>query len=434
MRQQILSLVAEAMPNVIATRRDLHKYPELGLTEFRTASLVARRLKDLGFAVRVGREVMDPNALLGLPPEEELEAAYRRAEQEGADPEFLPLTRGGLTGVVGEWDTGRPGPTVAIRVDTDCIPVTETTEDGHLPAAEGFCSVHPGEMHSCGHDGHTAMGLGVAQVITRIADRLCGKIRLVFQPAEEGCRGAYPMAEGGAVDGVDYLLAVHLGVGAPSGHLYTMLDGLLASTKLDATFTGAPAHAAAAPHKGRNAVLALGQAIQGLYAISRHGDGTSRVNVGIARGGTGRNVIPADAYMQLEVRGQTDEILAYMEKRAQQVLEGAALAQDVELNISVQGRGLTSNNSQELANLVAEEAAHVPGLTVHNEKFVSGGSDDFTILGARVVKQGGKALYMVLGSDIQDGHHTYRFDFNEADLHNGVALFALAIARLCAQA
>lgn len=434
MRQQILSFVAEAMPNVIATRRDLHKYPELGLTEFRTASLVARRLKDLGFTVKVGREVMDPNALLGLPPEEELEAAYKRAEQEGADPEFLPLTRGGLTGVVGEWNTGRPGPTLAMRFDIDCIPVTETTETDHVPVKEGFNSTHPGAMHSCGHDGHTAMGLGVAEVVAKIADQLCGTIRLVFQPAEEGCRGAYPMAEGGAVDGVDYLLAAHLGINAPSGHLYTMLDGLLASTKLDVTYTGAPAHAAAAPHAGRNAVLAMAQAVQALYAISRHGNGTSRVNVGVVKGGTGRNVIPANAHMQLEVRGETDEILHYMENRARKVLEGVATAQEVELSVSVQGRGLTSNNSPELAALVAEEARKVPGLTVHEEPFSGGGSDDFTILGDRVAKQGGQAIYMVLGSDIKDGHHTYRFDFNESDLQNGVAVFALAIARLCAKA
>src|SRR5690606_35062162 len=194
-----------------------------------------------------------------------------------------------------------------------------------------------GEMHACGHDGHTAIGLGVAAIIPQIADQLCGNLRLIFQPAEEGCRGANPMAEAGVVDDVDYLLAVHLGCGVPSGHLYTRIDGLLASSKLDVTFTGTPAHAGSAPHAGRNAVLAMAQAIQGLYAISRHGDGTSRVNVGVVRGGTGRNVIPAEAFMAIEVRGATDEILRYMEDRARKVLEGAAIAQEVELSISVQG-------------------------------------------------------------------------------------------------
>lgn len=432
MREKILSLVSAVMPNVIATRRDLHMYPELGHMEFRTASLVARRLKDLGFEVKVGREVMDPDAVLGLPSEEELEAAYKRAESEGADPEFLPLMRGGLTGVVGEWRTGRPGPTLAMRFDIDCIPVAESTDPDHVPFKEGFASRHPGEMHACGHDGHTAIGLGVAAIIPQIADQLCGNIRLIFQPAEEGCRGANPMAEAGVVDDVDYLLAVHLGCGVPSGHLYTRIDGLLASSKLDVTFTGTPAHAGSAPHAGRNAVLAMAQAIQGLYAISRHGDGTSRVNVGVVRGGTGRNVIPAEAFMAIEVRGATDEILRYMEDRARKVLEGAALAQEVELSVSVQGRGLSSNNSQELADLIAEEAAHVPGLTVHNEGHVTGGSDDFTILGARAAQRGAKVLYMDMGTDHVDGHHTPRFDINEADLQHSLAVFALAVARICA--
>mgnify|MGYP000933115205 CR=1 FL=1 len=431
MREKILSLVAEVMPTVIATRRDFHMYPELGHLEFRTASRVARRLKDLGFDVKVGREVMDPDALLGLPSPEELEAAYRRAESEGADPEFLPLLRGGLTGVVGEWRTGRPGPTLAVRFDTDCIPVAESTDPDHIPFVEGFASRHPGEMHACGHDGHTAIGLGVAEIIARVADQLCGTIRLIFQPAEEGCRGANPMAEAGVVDDVDYLLASHLGGGIPSGHLYTRIDGLLASSKLDVTFTGAPAHAGAQPHKGRNAVLAMAQAIQGLYAISRHGEGVSRINVGVVRGGTGRNVIPANAYMALEVRGATDDILRYMEDRARKVLEGAAIAQEVELSISVQGRGLSSNNSPELAALIAEEAAHVPGLTVHNQGHFMGGSDDFTILAARAAERGAQTLYMVQGTDHKDGHHTPRFDINEADLRHSVSVFALAAARIC---
>jgi len=431
MRQQILSLVSAVMPTVIATRRDLHMHPELGHMEFRTASKVARRLKDLGFAVKVGREVMNPDALLGLPSAEELEAAYQRAEAEGADPEFLPLLRGGLTGVVGEWRTGRPGPTLAMRFDMDCIPVAESTDPDHIPHIEGFASRHPGETHACGHDGHTAIGLGVAEIITQIADQLCGTIRLIFQPAEEGCRGANPMAEAGVVDDVDYLLASHLGCGVPSGHLYTRIDGLLASTKFDVTFKGVPAHAGATPHDGRNAVLAMAQAIQGLYAISRHGEGTSRVNVGVVRGGTGRNVIPAEAYMQVEVRGATDDILQYMENRARKVVEGAAIAQEVDYAISVQGRGLSSNNSAELAALIAEEAAHIPGLTVHNQGHITGGSDDFTVLAARAARHGAQTLYMAQGTTHKAGHHTPRFDIVEADLEHAVAVFALAAARIC---
>lgn len=430
---QIFALVSEVAPKAVAIRRDFHQHPELGFTEFRTASLIARRCADLGYTVKVGREVMKADARLGLPSEEELEAAYQRAVAEGGDPEFLPLTRGGFTGLVAELKTGRPGPTVGMRFDIDALPVKEADTEDHLPTREGFQSVHPGIMHSCGHDGHAAMGLAVAEVVAKMADQLCGTIRFIFQPSEEECRGAYPMAEAGAADGLDYLLSVHLGLYVPSGELYTMLAGLLASTKMDVTFTGKPAHASAKPHEGHNALMGAAQALQGLYAISRHGQGNSRINVGLMRGGSGRNIIADNAFMALEVRGETDEVLAYMEDRSRKVLEGAALANDLGMKIDVVGRALTGCDSPELATVVAEEASKVPGLVVHNKGLVDRASDDYTVFEARVKEQGGQSIYMALGSNLPDGHHTYRFDFNEADMKNGIAVFALAAARLCVQ-
>lgn len=430
MEERIITLATKAATRAIQTRRDFHQHPELGFTEFRTTSLIARRCAELGYAVKVGPEVVKAEARMGLPPEEEMEEAYRRAEAEGGDPEFLPRTRGGFTGVLAELKTGRPGPTVAMRFDIDAVPVQESDSPEHRPAAEGFRSVHTGVMHACGHDAHAAIGLGVAEVLAGVKEELSGTYRLLFQPAEEGVRGANAMVEAGLLDHVNYLIGAHIGVGIPSGYLYTLTGGYLASTKIDVTFKGAPAHAGANPNLGRNALMGATQAVQALYGIARHGDGMSRVNVGVLRAGSGRNVIPDTAFMMLEVRGETDEIVAYMEHRTRQILEGCATAHELEVEIKLAGRAITLTCDQELATLVAEEARRIPGLQASGEFYHVVGSEDFTLMGARVREQGGKVTYMGLGSDSPTGHHTATFDVNEKDFLGGIAAFALAATRL----
>lgn len=434
MEDRIITLATEAATRAIQTRRDLHQHPELGFTEFRTTSLIARRCADLGYAVKVGPEVVKTEARLGLPPAEVLEEAYQRAEAEGGDPEFLPHTRGGFTGVLAELKTGRPGPTVAMRFDIDALPILESDSPEHFPAAQGFRSVHEGVMHACGHDAHAAIGLGVAEVLAGIKEQLVGTYRLLFQPAEEGCRGAYAMVEAGLLDDVDYLISSHISIGVPSGHLYTMVGGYLASTKIDATYKGAPSHAGSSPHVGRNALMGATQAVQALYGIARHGEGMSRVNVGVLRAGSGRNVIPDNAFMMIEVRGETDEVEAYMRRRARQILEGTAAAHELEVEIQVAGRAGTLTCDPELSTLVAEEARKIPGLQVHDELFMSGGSEDISVMATRVRSQGGKATFMALGSDTPTGHHTRTFDIQEKDFLGGIAAFALAAARLSKEA
>lgn len=114
-------------------------------------------------------------------------------------------------------------------------------------------SRHPGLCHACGHDGHTALGLGLAALLRRDATRLARNVRLLFQPAEEGVRGASALIQ--QVLGARRFLAVHLGLGAPeSGSLVTGLSGFLATTKFDARFTGRAAHAGLAPEAGRDAL------------------------------------------------------------------------------------------------------------------------------------------------------------------------------------
>ena len=175
---------------------------------------------------------------------------------------------------------------------------------GHRPFKEGFNSLHHNEMHACGHDGHVTVGLAVAKLIADNKDSMAGTIKLVFQPAEEGVRGARAMVAKGIVDDADYMFGGHIGFKATvSGTIVCLTGGLLATTKLDAHFKGMSSHAGAAPEEGRNALLAAAAASVAMHSISRHGQGASRINVGVLQAGTGRNVLPDVALIKMETRG-----------------------------------------------------------------------------------------------------------------------------------
>ena len=134
------------------------------------------------------------------------------------------------TGVAAIFETGRPGPVLAIRFDMDCVDVDEAHEAGHRPFDEGWASTNPGHMHSCGHDGHATMGIAVCNWIQENLDQFCGTIKVVFQPAEEGVRGARPMTETGIFD-VDFFFGNHLGFNLPTGTISPEPGVFLASTK-----------------------------------------------------------------------------------------------------------------------------------------------------------------------------------------------------------
>ena len=220
---------AEALkPELIARRRDLHAHPETGWTEFRTASLIISELKALGYEVHFGAEVVAEASMMGRPSTKELEGYMKRAITEGADPVLVEKMAGGKTGVVGILDTGSPGKTVAFRFDMDCNDVEEDKGAGHRPAAEGFCSTHTKAMHACGHDGHVTIGLAVAKLLKENMDKLHGRIKLIFQPAEEGVRGALAMVDAGVVDDVDYVRRAHrlqMYSGGHTGHYDGRLPG-----------------------------------------------------------------------------------------------------------------------------------------------------------------------------------------------------------------
>lgn len=429
MNTAILEMARQLQPQLIAWRRDLHRWPELGFCEMRTSSKIARVLTDLGFdEVLVGRDVCDDAGRMGVPPQAVLDAAYEAAAAHGADPEFLPAAKDGFTGVVGILHCGE-GPTVALRFDIDALPLQEFDDTDRVPVREGFRSETPGVMHACGHDGHITTGLGVATVLAAHRGELHGTLKLLFQPAEEGVRGAKSMVDKGHLDGVDYVLGAHM-AGSPDGRLSIGVGsgGSLATSKFDAVFYGKTSHAGMAPQEGRYAMLAAATAVLNLHAIPRHSGGDTRINVGKLVAGTGRNIVSDRAELQLEVRGNSSEANDYMAAYARQILEAAAAMHGCRVEIACVGAAECAVNTPALSDLVVETLTEA-GIPVQRLEDGAAGSEDYSYFGKRVCDQGGQSCYFVNMGRAHGFHHG-SFDFDEASLVQGVQAFCAVTARL----
>jgi len=423
MDDRVGEIADEISEKVVGYRRDFHQFAESGWTEFRTASLVARRLVDLGYEVEAGRGVVREADRMGVPPDDVLETSWERARQQGGDGEFMDLMRGGFTGVVASTGDGR-GKTVGMRFDMDALEITEAAGEEHLPAREGFASVNQGVMHACGHDAHTAIGLGVAEILRRMGDSLIGRVKLIFQPAEEGVRGAKSMVGVGVLDDVDFLLGHHVYSRWKTGEIAWGMGGHFATSKFDAELRGSPAHAGGAPHEGNNALLAAATAVLNLHAIARHRAGASRINVGRLTAGTGRNVVSPIAHLMVETRGATTAVNEFMYERAVRVLESAAEMHDCTLEVREMGAAQSADSDQELAERVKEVAMRIGGYTTR-ESAPTGGSEDLTYMMTRVQSRGGLATQIGVGARAGGaGHHTSDFDIDEGALRPAMVLLA----------
>lgn len=411
--------------DLVRWRRDLHRHPETAWTEFRTSALIAQRLAGLRWDVALGQKILKPGARMGVPSPDVVDEAYRRALDEGAPEDLLREMQGGFTGVLARMDGAGPGPALAFRFDIDALDVPESMEASHRPAREGFASIHPGAMHSCGHDGHTAIGLGVATVLAGLRDQWPGTVTLVFQPGEEGVRGARAMVEQGVVDHCSVMVCCHLGAQSrTTGHVIGGISGFLATTKLDAIFTGIEAHAALDPERGRSALLGAATAILNLHAVPRHSGGESRINVGVCQAGSARNVTPGRALLKLETRGATADVNDSLEARAREILAGAAAMHGLGLDVEVAGATPSAASDPALIARVRDAAARVSEVTEFRESAFANASDDACAFMRRVQQRGGLASYLIIGARLASGHHTRTFDFDEAALPIGVEVLS----------
>ena len=418
--------MTDIITQMVADRRHLHQHPEEGWCEFQTTHFVVERLKTLGFEVLLGTDVILPEAVMGRDPAK-VEKAMEDARAAGVPESFLEAT-GGYTGALGVWKTGRPGPVTALRFDIDCLAIEETSDPAHIPNTEGFRSKVPGMSHACGHDGHTAVGLGVAAWVAAHAEELTGTVKLIFQPAEEGVRGAAAMAARGIVDDVDWFAGAHIGCSAKLHEVGVSHHGYLATTKFDLDITGVPC-AAGSPENGKSALMCGAALCMSLGSLPGHSQGITRVQIGKFVSGTGRNIVAEHASMLLEVRGESTEINDYMAAGVERTVAGLCAAYGCTYSLRRVGEAVTYKGDEEAVELVKDAARAVPTVTSVVDMNAKVGSEDCTMLIRRVQAHGGKAVFFYFGCE-HHGHHKPDFDIQDtASLRDGWGVFTGFLAR-----
>ncbi len=378
---------AEALfDDMVALRRDFHMYPELGFQEHRTAGIVADTLAELGLEVQRGI---------------------------------------GQTGVVGLLEGTKPGPVVLMRFDMDALPIHE--ESG-LP----YASQNPGVMHACGHDGHTAMGLTLARIMTRYQDQIAGTLKFVFQPAEEGLGGAFAMIADGVLENPrpDVAFAMHVWTATPYGKARVRTGPVMASSSVfSLTVQGRGGHGAA-PHQANDPILAAAQIVTALQSIvSRNTDPQDSVVVSIGQflAGTTFNVIPDRAILKGTVRSYNEELHRQTYRRILEMAVNMGRAFSCDVHMETLAIVAAVENAEEPTAVVYEAAARVLGEeNILNERTMA--SEDMGYMLEEV-----PGCYFFIGGRNEElgftyPHHHPRFNFDERALIDGVAVMAAAAA------
>lgn len=424
-----MNLSVPERDRLIELRRALHRHPEPAWCEFYTTARIVEAVEAIGVdELHVGPEAIDPRARTEVPDDATLGEWFERAREAGADPAILDRLAGGVTGAVAVLRRGE-GPVVGLRVDIDALPREEADDDTHEPAARGFRSETPA-MHACGHDAHATVGVGVLETIANSTFE--GTLKVFFQPAEEMIAGAQAMVERGHLDDVEYLLSLHVGLDHPTGEIVAGYVEALAVSHFDIEYTGESAHAGRHPERGRNAVQALATTVQNLYAIPRHADGSTRVNAGIVHGGSATNIIPEQATIQGEVRGETTSLRDYMLEHVERIATAGGRTHGCETAFEVGSSAPGADSDPELAELVASIAEGVEGVERVLDRAALGASEDVTYLMRAVQRRGGLATFVGVGTDHPEDHHTARFDVDEASIPMAVEILSgtiLAIGR-----
>ena len=415
-------------------RREFHRYAETSWNEIRTSARVAELLEKIGVKnILVGKDVVDTKILLD-PVDMSVDkrnSNMKRAIEQGAPINWVKKTDG-YPGVLGIINTKRPGPTYALRFDMDCLPYGEFNKEGYRPYDEGFNSLNPNCVHACGHDGHTAIGLGLAEHIIKNIGQYKGVIKLIFQPAEETTLGAQSIVNKGHLDDVDIFLAIHLALSAENVPLKSHMlvcgcKDFLSNRQLDVTFHGHAAHPCGAAQEGKNALLAACSAALNLHCIAPHEKGIGRVNVGEISGGVCTNTIAPECTIKLEYRGEYQEIVDYLEKRVFDILDGTARTYDLTYSYVDHGEVPTSRSDDKLMELVRLNAKNVPWFqTVYFEGNL-GGTDDAAIMMNKVKENGGMASYIGIGTKTTAPLHNPKFDFDEKCLRPSIELLGFVI-------
>lgn len=372
----VLEDVARRM---VSIRRDLHQHPELSWRERRTAERVCRRLDELGIDYR--RDVAGPGIVADLP---------------GA----------------------RKGPIIALRADMDALPVEEKTG---LP----FASEVPGVMHACGHDGHTAMLLGAAELLLEDPDRLL-PVRLLFQPAEEVGGGARAMIEAGVLEGVAMVFGVHVDRHNHTGSIVVQQGVVNASTDAFSIDIAGQGGHAARPHESVDAVVVgslLVMAIQTLVSREVNPAHPSVITVGRFASGTAANVIAGHAQLEGTIRTQDPEVRQHLLAALERVVRAVGQLHGAEIELSYTAGTPVVSNPAEQTMMARSAAARVVGAeAVVPLPTANMGGEDFAYYLEQV-----PGCFVRIGAQVpgREGYpaHSSRFDFDEDALLVGARYF-----------
>lgn len=423
------------MNQFIEYRREFHHYPEIGWREMRTSARIAEILEGMGYQCLMGDEVVKVESIdFEMLSDEEKKAEMERAVAQGANPDYVKRTNG-YPGVICELDTGKEGPVTAYRFDIDCLPYDEPQKEGFRPFDEGYISCNAGCVHACGHDAHTAIGLGLAYELMQRKDKLRGKMRIIFQPAEETYNGAHSIVDKGHLDDVKNFISVHMALTAegwplPSNTIACGCKDFLSDDQIDVTFHGKAAHPCGASQEGKNALLAACTAALNLHAIAPHEEGLCRVNVGVLNAGVVANTIAPNAFMSVEYRGQTRTVADYARKRVFDILDGAAKAYDMEYTYVDFGEIPAAKSSDEIMEVVERAAEKVSWFEKIYFEGNVGGTDDASVMINKVQDNGGIATYVGIGCDTTQTLHNAEFDLDEDSIPAAIEMLAYATEEL----
>jgi amidohydrolase len=311
-----------------------------------------------------------------------------------------------------------------MRFDMDALPIQEAND---VP----YASTVPGVMHACGHDGHTAVGITVARMLAERRDQLAGKVKFVFQPAEEGLGGAEGMVREGALADPepDYALAFHLWNERPVGWIGLTPGPVMAGAELfEISITGKGGHGAI-PHEAVDPVLAAAQVVTALQSVvSRNVDPLESAVVSVTQVQAGEtfNVIPEQVQLRGTIRTFVPEVRKMVLRRVEEIVIGVSASMGCTANVDMQQLTPPVVNDAELTDKVATLAASMFPKATLCETEVSMTSEDMAFMMQTI-----PGCYMLMGSNnrkkgLCESHHNPRFDFDEAVLPRAAALLAAA--------
>jgi len=385
----IRDAIALLQPELVKWRRQIHQYPELGFKEILTADFVQEKLTQWGIEHQ---------------------------------------TNIAQTGIVAVIKSHNKGKVLAIRADMDALPVQEENQ-------VSYCSKHDGIMHACGHDGHTAIALGIAHYLAHNREKWHGTVKIIFQPAEEGPGGAKPMIEEGVLSNpdVDAIIGLHLWNNLPVGAIGVREGALMAAVEcFKCTIFGKGGHGAM-PDQTIDSVVVGTQIVNALQTIVSRNIApvdSAVVTVGEFHAGTALNVIADTAKMSGTVRYFNPKLEPFIRQRVEAIIAGICQSHGATYDLDYWQLYPPVINNAKIAQLVksvAEEVVETP-LGVVPECQTMGGEDMSFFL------QQVPGCYFFLGSanaekQLNYPHHHPRFDFDESVLSMGVEIFARCVER-----